>query len=144
MTDRSIVITGLGAITPLGLTAEDYWRGLINGESGIGPITLFDASSYPSRLAAEVKGFEPTDYINRKDARRMDRFAQLSVAASLQAVKHSGLRIDSTNQDDIGVIIGSGIGGLTTLFEQIKVLLEQWTKLIETINKEGKIPIKLK
>jgi len=101
------------------------WDNLVVGKSGIDYITLFDATRHETKFAGEVKGFEPTDYINRKDVRRMDRFAQLAVAAGIQAVKNSNLRIDTTNQDDIGVFIGSGIGGLTTLYEQIKVLLEK-------------------
>jgi len=101
------------------------WEGLIAGKSGIDYITLCDPEPLETKFAGEVKGFEPTDYINRKEARRMDRFAQLSVAASLQAVEHSGIQINSTNQDNIAIIVGSGIGGLTTLFEQTKVLLEQ-------------------
>ncbi len=101
------------------------WDNLIAGKSGIDYITLFDTSDMEVKFAGEVKGFEPTDYIDRKNARRMDRFAQLAVAAGIQAVKQADLRIDASNQDDIGVFIGSGIGGLTTLFEQIKVLLEK-------------------
>jgi 3-oxoacyl-[acyl-carrier-protein] synthase II len=101
------------------------WANLIAGKSGIDYITLCDPEPLKTKFAGEVKGFEPTDHINHKDARRMDRFAQLAVAASFQAVQQSGLKIDNSNQDDIGVIIGSGIGGLTTLYEQIKVMLER-------------------
>jgi 3-oxoacyl-[acyl-carrier-protein] synthase II len=101
------------------------WENLVAGKSGIDYITLFDASKMESKFAGEVKGFEPTDYINRKDVRRMDRFAQLAVAAGYQAVKNADLKIDDTNQDDIGVFVGSGIGGLTTLFEQAQVLIEK-------------------
>jgi len=101
------------------------WENLIAGKSGIDYITLFDASNMEVRFAGEVKGFEPTDYINRKDVRRMDRFAQLAVAAGYQAVKQANLQIDDSNQDEIGVFIGSGIGGLTTLFEQAKILVEK-------------------
>ncbi len=101
------------------------WEGLIAGKSGIDYITLFDAEKMETKIAGEVRGFEPTDYINRKDARRMDRFAQLAVAAGYQAVKNSNLNIDDSNKDDIGVFVGSGIGGLTTLFEQAQVLVEK-------------------
>jgi 3-oxoacyl-[acyl-carrier-protein] synthase II len=101
------------------------WDNLIAGKSGIDCITLFDASKMEVRIAGEVKGFDPVNYIDRKSARRMDRFAQLAVAAGYQAVKDADLKINSTNQDDIGVFIGSGIGGLTTLFEQAKVLIEK-------------------
>ena len=120
-----VVITGMGIICPLGLDTATTWKGLISGKSGIDYITLFDASSMKTKFAGEVKGFEPTNYVDRKEARRMDRFAQLAVAASREAVANSGLEIGHHNYDEIGVIIGSGIGGLTTLFEQIKILLEQ-------------------
>ncbi|OGO21335.1 MAG: beta-ketoacyl-[acyl-carrier-protein] synthase II [Chloroflexi bacterium RBG_16_50_9] len=123
--DNRVVVTGIGALTPLGLDTASTWNNLIAGNSGIDFITLFDASRHETKIAGEVKGFEPTDYINRKDVRRMDRFAQLAVAAGIQTVKQSGLQIDASNQDNIGVIIGSGIGGLTTLYEQIQVLLEK-------------------
>jgi 3-oxoacyl-[acyl-carrier-protein] synthase II len=119
-----VVVTGVGALTPLGLDMPTTWENLINGKSGIGRITLFDPEPLETKIAGEVKGFEPTDYINRKDARRMDRFAQLSVAASREAVENSGLKIELLNHDNIAVVVGSGIGGLTTLFEQTKILLE--------------------
>ncbi len=122
--DNRVVITGIGILCPLGLNMATTWENLVAGKSGIDYITLFDAEPFETRFAGEVKGFEPTDYINRKDARRMDRFAQLAVAASLQVVEQSGLQINSANQDNIAIVVGSGIGGLTTLFEQTKVLLE--------------------
>jgi 3-oxoacyl-[acyl-carrier-protein] synthase II len=120
-----VVITGIGALTPLGLDVAAMWQGLTSGKSGVGYITLFDASSFETRIAGEVKGFEPANYMSHKDARHLDRFAQLAVAASLQAVEQSGTKISAINQNDIGIIIGSGIGGLTTLFEQTKILLEK-------------------
>ena len=124
--DNRVVITGMGAVSPLGLDMATTWEGLIAGKSGIGNITLFDAESFNTRIAGEVKGFQPTDFnINRKDARHMDRFTQLAVVASQQAAEQAGLQINSGNQNIIGVIIGSAIGGLTTLFEQISVLLEK-------------------
>jgi len=123
--DNRVVVTGIGILCPLGLDILATWEELIAGKSGIDYITLFDPEPFDTKFAGEVKGFEPTDYINRKDARRMDRFSQLAVAASLQAVEEAGLKINSMNQDNIGVIVGSGIGGLTTLFEQIGVLLEK-------------------
>jgi 3-oxoacyl-[acyl-carrier-protein] synthase II len=104
---------------------DTTWENLVAGKSGIDYITLFDAEKMETKIAGEVKGFDPTDYINRKDARRMDRFAQLAVAAGYQAVKNSNLNIDDSNKDDIGVFVGSGIGGLTTLFEQAQVLVEK-------------------
>lgn len=115
----------MGMLTPLGRDTATTWEALIAGQSGIDYITLFDAQNMETRFAGEVKGFVPTDYMTRKDAHRMDRFAQLAVAASHEAVRHAKLEINQNNHDDIGVIIGSGIGGLTTLFEQVKVLLEK-------------------
>ncbi|MFC1901775.1 beta-ketoacyl-ACP synthase II [Chloroflexota bacterium] len=123
--DNRVVVTGIGALTPLGQDIATIWDNLIAGKSGIDYITLFDPEPFDSKFAGEVKGFEPADYINRKDVRRMDRFAQLAVAAGIQSVKHSGLQIDASNQDTIGVFIGSGIGGLTTLYEQARVLIEK-------------------
>ncbi|MFC2071500.1 beta-ketoacyl-ACP synthase II [Chloroflexota bacterium] len=122
--DNRVVVTGIGILCPLGLDMDTTWEGLIGGKSGIDYITLFDSEPFETKFAGEVKGFEPTDYISRKDARRMDRFAQLSVAASRQAVEQSGLQISSVNHDQIAVVVGSGIGGLNTLFEQTRVLLE--------------------
>jgi len=119
------VVTGIGILCPLGLDASVTWESLIAGKSGIDRISHFDPEPFDTKIAGEVKGFEPTDYINRKDARRMDRFAQLAVAASREAVERANLRIDSSNQESTGVVVGSGIGGLTTLSEQIKVLLEK-------------------
>lgn len=115
----------MGVLCPLGLDVATTWENLIAGKSGIDYITLCDAEPLDTKFAGEVKGFESTNYISRKDAHRMDRFAQLAVAASLQAVEQAGLQINSTNQDNIGVIIGSGIGGLTTLYEQTRTLLEK-------------------
>ena len=126
MTDvnNRVVVTGVGILCPLGVDMSTTWEKLITGESGIDYITLCDPELHETKFAGEVKGFVPTDHLNRKDARRMDRFAQLAVVASQQAVEQSGMRIDSANQDDVAIVVGSGIGGLTTLFEQTKVLLE--------------------
>ena len=120
-----VVVTGMGILCPLGMNASTTWEALIAGKSGIDYITLFDTEHYDSKIAGEIKGFEPTNYIGRKEARRMDRFTQLAVAASLQAVEESGMKVDSRNQHNVGVIIGSGIGGLATLFEQIGILIER-------------------
>ena len=109
---------------PLGLDATTAWEGLIAGKSGIDYITQFDAESFDTKFAGEVKGFKPTDYISRKDAHHMDRYGQLAVAASLQAVEHAGIKINPGNHDNIGVIIGSGSGGISTLAEQLKKLAE--------------------
>jgi 3-oxoacyl-[acyl-carrier-protein] synthase II len=115
----------MGLVCPLGLDAKTTWEALINGRSGVDRITLFDTEGFETKIAGEVKGFEPGNYMNPKDARRNDRFSQMAVAASLEAVEQSGLKIDAVNKNDIGIVIGSGIGGLTTLFEQTRVLLEK-------------------
>ena len=120
-----VVVTGIGTVCPLGLNTASTWQALISGQSGIDYITFFDHELSETKFAGEVKGFKPTDHVNRKDARRMDRFAQLAVAASREAVSQAGIEINASNQDQIGIIIGSGIGGLTTLFEQISVLLDK-------------------
>jgi len=119
------VVTGIGILCPVGLDASSTWEALIAGKSGIDYITLFDPEPLATKFAGEVKGFEPTDYVSRKAARHMDRFVQLAVAASLQAVKQAGIQINSSNQDNIGVIIGSGFGGLLTLSQQVGTLLER-------------------
>jgi len=123
--NNRVVVTGMGMVCPLGLDVKASWEALTSGRSGVDRITLFDTEGFETKIAGEVKGFEPTNYMNHKDARRNDRFSQMAVAASLEAVKHSGLKIDAVNKDDIGIVIGSGIGGLTTLFEQTRVLLER-------------------
>ncbi len=123
--NNRVVVTGIGILSPLGLTTATTWEGLIAGKSGIDYITLFDAEGFDTRFAGEVKGFEPTTYINRKDARRMDRFAQLAVAAAIEAVEKAELKINDDTRDTIGVLAGSGAGGLSTLSEQMRVLLEQ-------------------
>ena len=122
---RRVVVTGLGAVTPLGKTVEEFWSNVAAGRNGVGPITLFDASALPTRYAAEVKGFDPTAFINKKDARKMDRFAQFAFVAAQQALADSKLEITDANRDDVGCIMGSGIGGIITLESQHKVLLEQ-------------------
>ena len=120
-----MVVTGIGTLSPLGLNTATTWEGLIAGKSGIDYITLCDTEGLETKIAGEVKGFDPGNYINHKDARRMDRFAQLSVAASQEALTNSGLQISASNEDSIAIIVGSGIGGLTTLYEQMHVLIEK-------------------
>ena len=124
-TGNRVVITGIGALTPLGLDIASTWESLIAGKSGIDYITHFDASHYDTKFAGELKGFEPTDYIGRKEARRMDRFSQLAVVAALQAVQNADFDINDTNRDNVGVLIGSGIGGLITISEQVRILAER-------------------
>ncbi len=122
---KRVVVTGLGAITPIGNTLTDYWQGLISGKSGIAEITYFDSSQHACRIAGEVKGFDPHDYLDRKEAKRMDRFAQFGVSASLQAVADSKLVINDLNAEQIGVIIGTGVGGIKVLEDQDKVYLDK-------------------
>jgi 3-oxoacyl-[acyl-carrier-protein] synthase II len=123
--NHRVVVTGIGIISPLGLDAVTTWNGLINGKSGVDKITLFDASTHATKIAAEVKDFDPNKYIDRKLVRRMDRFTQLAVAASQEALKDAQLVIDDSNRNDISVMVGSGIGGLGTLSEQLKILIEK-------------------
>jgi 3-oxoacyl-[acyl-carrier-protein] synthase II len=122
---KRVVITGMGMISPIGLDTASTWAALLNGKSGTDKITLFDASTHVTKIAAEVKGFDPTNYIDRKEARRMDRFTQFAVAASREAIEHSGLKVDESNRDEIGVLVGSGIGGLITISEQLRNLIEK-------------------
>jgi 3-oxoacyl-[acyl-carrier-protein] synthase II len=120
---KRVVVTGLGAITPIGNTLAEYWQGLISGRNGIGPITLFDASRHDCRFAGEVKGYDPLLYLDRKEAKRMDRFAQFAVSASKQAIADAQLTINDLNAEQIGVLIGTGIGGLKVLEDQQEVYL---------------------
>ena len=122
---KRVVITGLGCITPLGLDVETTWEGLRAGRSGVGPITLFDHREYKVHFAAEVKGFDPIARFGRRAARKMDRFAQFAVAAAQQALADAGLEVGDHNRDRIGVVLGTGIGGLTTLGEQARVMFER-------------------
>lgn len=116
---KRVVVTGLGAITPIGNTVEDYWQGLLTGKSGAAPITLFDATNFRTRFACEVKDFDPQAFLDRKEARKLDRFAQLALGASDQAIADAGLADDALDKDRIGVIWASGIGGIATFEEEI-------------------------
>ena len=122
---KRVVITGMGAITPIGNTLEAYWQGLLAGKSGIGPITFFDASKHKCRIAGEVKGFDPLEYLDAKDAKRTDRFAQFAIAASKQAIANAKLTITDLNAEQVGVMIGTGVGGLKVMEEQQTVYLNK-------------------
>jgi 3-oxoacyl-[acyl-carrier-protein] synthase II len=122
---KRVVITGLGAITPVGNTLETYWQGLMSGQSGIGAITQFDASKHAAQIAGEVKGFDPLQFLDRKEAKRMDRFAQFAVVASQQALIDAQLEITELNAEQVGVMIGTGIGGLRVMEEQQAVYLSR-------------------
>jgi len=123
--DNRVVVTGIGVISPLGLDAKSLWQALVSGKSGVDHITSFDPESLMTKIAAEVKDFDPSQYIDRKELRRMDRFTQFAVAAALQAVEQAQLKIDATNANDTGVIIGAGYGGLSILLSQYEVLKEK-------------------
>lgn len=116
---KRVVVTGIGALTPLGNNLNDYWNGLINGVSGADFITQFDATKFKTRFACELKGFEPTDYLERKEARKIDRFSQTALVASDQAVLDAGITAENVNPDRVGVIFASGIGGLITFQEEV-------------------------
>ena len=124
MEQRRVVVTGAGLVTPVGIGREETWQALLGFENGIRPVTLVESSDLESQIAGEVQGFDPLNFIDRKEARRMDRFVHFAVAASGEALRQSGLDI-AANADEIGVMIGSGIGGLATLEEQFKVLFEK-------------------
>ena len=120
MSLKRVVVTGLGALTPVGHTAEETWTNLLAGKSGAGPITRFDASLFKTHFACEVKDFVPNDLLDRKEARRMDRFTQFGMVVADEAIADSGLDFEKENPDRIGVIWGSGIGGIDTFFDQVK------------------------
>jgi len=119
---RRVVVTGLGAVTPIGNDVAEYWEGLRSGSNGVAPITLFDASRHACRFAAEVKGFDPSGWLEPKESKRWDRFCQFGVVAAKQAVAHAGLEIDAATAPRVGVSIGSGVGGLLVAETQSQVL----------------------
>jgi len=120
---RRVMVTGMGALTPLGLNVNDYWRGLIEGRSGIGRITLFDPTGYPCTIAGEVKGFEPQDFIGAKEARRMARFSQFAVAAAKMAFDDARLDPSAEEAERLGVLLGNGIGGLPDTEEGCRIMV---------------------
>lgn len=120
---KRVVITGMGAVTPLGNTLDDYWQGLLSGRNGIGPITAFDASQHACQIAGEVKDFDPLDYVDRKEAKRMDRFSQIAIAASKQALADARFDITNLNAEQVGVMIGTGVGGLKVMEDQQEIYL---------------------
>ncbi len=130
MAKRRVVVTGLGAVTPLGLDVKSTWKAIIEGKSGVGYITQFDTTNYPVRIAAEVKGFDPTQYIEPKEIKRMDRFIHFAIAATQMALEDAGLKISEENPERIGVVIGSGMGGLPAIEYYHKVLLEKGWKRV--------------
>ncbi|MFW6139141.1 MAG: beta-ketoacyl-ACP synthase II [Spirochaetota bacterium] len=127
---RKVVITGMGVVTPIGTGVDKYWQNLIEGKSGIARITLFDPDNMETKIAGEVKDFDPLQYMEKSEARRIDRFSQFAFAASDEAIKHSGLDLEKIDRFRIGVIVGSGIGGLQTLINQHKIYLEKGIKRV--------------
>ena len=121
---RRVVVTGVGLVSPLGIGTEETWAGLLEGRSGAGPITLFDASHHSTRLACEVKGFEPLRWVEKKEVKKMDRFIQFAVAAADLAIKDAALSIDPSIAERVGVYIGSGIGGFATIEREHEALLK--------------------
>ena len=122
---KRVVVTGLGCISPVGNNVNDTWQALLAGKSGAAPITAFDASAHKTKFAAEVKGFDPVALFGTRDARKMDRFSQFATAATLEAMEQAGLKVDESNRDRVGILIGTGIGGIITLLEQYEVLRER-------------------
>ena len=121
---KRVVVTGLGALTPLGNSVDEYWNGLINGVSGAAPITRFDATKFKTRFACEVKGYDVNNYFERKEGRKLDAFAQYAMVVAEQAVKDSGIDLEKVNHDRVGVIWGSGIGGLRTFQDEVTAFVK--------------------
>lgn len=139
MTKRRVVVTGLGMVTPLGLTVDETWKGIVNGKSGVRKITNFDVSESPVQISGDVQNFDASKYMNLKDVRRMDVFIQYGVAASHQAIRDSGLDLEKENLERIGVAVGSGIGGLPIIERNALVLAESGPKRISPFFIPGSI-----
>ena len=122
---RRVVVTGMGCISPVGNNVKETWESILAGKSGAAMITHFDASRHKTRFAAEVKGFDPVALFGAREARKMDRFTQFATAVAMEALEQSGLKIDELNRDRIGVVIGTGIGGISTLLEQVEIMRER-------------------
>ena len=128
--ERRVVVTGMGAVTPLGIGAGETWKAMLDGKSGIGPITQFDATEFATKIAGEVKGFEPGDYIEAKEVKKMDRFIHLSIAAAKMAMEQSGLQVTEENATRVGVLVSAGMGGLPAIEKYHSVLAEKGPKKI--------------
>jgi 3-oxoacyl-[acyl-carrier-protein] synthase II len=116
---KRVVVTGIGALTPVGNGLNDYWQNLVAGKSGAEPITLFDAAKFKTRFACELKNYDPLVYLDKKEARKLDRFAQTAIGVSDQAVADAGITKDNVNGDQVGVVFASGIGGINTFQEEV-------------------------
>ncbi len=130
MSRRRVVVTGLGLVCPVGVGVEESWQALVAGKSGIGPITHYDASTFPTRIAGEVRGFEPEKFMDRKEVRRNDRFIQFALAAADMAMKDSGLDVEKEDPTRIGAIVGSGMGGLATIEDTHQTLMERGVRKV--------------
>ena len=128
--NKRVVVTGLGMVSPLGIGVKDNWEAICQGKSGIGPVTRFDITDFPSKIAGEVKGFNPEDFIDKKETKKMDIFIHYALASGMMALKDSGLIIDESNADRVGVLVGAGLGGLSTIERYHSVLLEHGPKKI--------------
>ena len=122
--DRRVVVTGTGVVSPLGIGVDENWKALMAGRSGIGPITRFNASEFPAQIAGQIKGFNPEDWVEKRDVKKMDPFIQYAMACASQAMQQSGLQITEDNADHIGVLVGVGIGGLCTIEEYHKLIID--------------------
>jgi 3-oxoacyl-[acyl-carrier-protein] synthase II len=127
---RRVVITGMGSITPLGLNTQQFWSALLEGKSGIVPITYFDVTEYPTKIAAQIKGLNPEEHFDKKEVRRLDPFAQYAIIATREAIKQSGLDLEKVNKNRTGVIVGSGIGGILSFELEMRKVIEQGPKRI--------------
>ncbi|SHF74703.1 3-oxoacyl-[acyl-carrier-protein] synthase II [Caldanaerobius fijiensis DSM 17918] len=123
--NNRVVVTGIGCVTPIGIGKDAYWEALRSGKSGIGPITKFDTSEYPTKIAAEVKDFNPTDFIDKKEAKRMDRYTHFAIASAKMAIEDANLDLNAVDKNRFGVIMGSGIGGIETFEEQFRIMIEK-------------------
>ncbi len=139
MSRRRVVVTGMGMLSPLGTDVPSSWQGILAGRSGIGPLEHMDLSAYSTRFGGSVKGFDVEEYLSAKEARKLDLFIQYGLAASFQAVRHSGLEITDANRERVGVVMGSGIGGLTNIENNCKLLFEQGPRRISPFFVPGSI-----
>ncbi len=130
MEKKRVVITGIGAVTPIGLTAREFWNNLVAGKNGVGAITYFDASDYSTKIAAEIKGFNPEDYFDRKDSRKLDQFVRFAVVAARETIADAGLNLSEEDSNHIGVIVGAGIGGIGYIEEQHLVLMKKGARRV--------------
>ncbi|MDD4493042.1 MAG: beta-ketoacyl synthase N-terminal-like domain-containing protein, partial [Eubacteriales bacterium] len=131
--DRRVVVTGMGVISSLGFDIETFWGSIVAGKSGIKLVSKFDASDYPTKVASEITDFDPSSYIDYKEAKRMDQFNIYAIAAAINAMKESGIDLDIVDKERMGVIVGSGIGGIHTLEDQHQVMMEKGPKRISPV-----------